>query len=106
VPDRPRIGRDLGVDLIVGEQVLQTLGARERAAGDDGPPALGAPARQAFDEGGESPLVAAGQGEGAAELLLGLGLGVQSAGLVDALGDVEALEADRVSRGPARSLRA
>ncbi len=94
MPDRSGIGRDLGFQLIVGEQMLQPFGARERAAGDDDPPAVGEPGAAALGERREGAVVAAGCDEGAAEIFLGLGRGVVAALLGDRLDQIEALEPD------------
>ncbi len=48
-----RLGGAARLDAVLGEQVPQALGLRERAAGEDRAPALLAPLLEAADEGGE-----------------------------------------------------
>ena len=81
--------------------MLQALGARERAAGDDDPPALGEPGGTKLGERCQRAVVAAGRDEGAAEVFEGFGGRMMAALLPGRLDERESLEADGLARGEA-----
>jgi hypothetical protein len=77
---------------------VEALRARQRGAGDDDPPALGQPVAAALGQRPERAVEAAAGDQRPAQLVLAPGLDRQPVDLVDPLGHVESLEADRASR--------